>query len=49
MVRVAAAGGRPFDAVFMDNIMHRMHGPEATHAMSSAGFKGLIVGGSLGM
>ena len=44
MVQEAAAGGRSFDAVFMDNIMHRMHGPEAAQAMRSAGFKGLIVG-----
>ena len=40
----ASEEGRPFDAVFMDNIMNRMNGPEATQAMRATGYDGLIIG-----
>lgn len=44
LVQEALAEGNPFDVVFMDNTMIRMHGPEAAQRMRSAGFQGLIVG-----
>jgi CheY-like chemotaxis protein len=44
MVHEASEQGVPFDAVFMDNIMHIMHGPEAAQLMRSAGYEGLIIG-----
>ena len=40
----ASEDGRPFDAVFMDNIMNRMNGPEAAQAMRATGYDGLIIG-----
>ena len=40
----ASEEGRPFDAVFMDNIMNRMNGPEAAQAMRATGYDGLIIG-----
>lgn len=40
----AGKTGKPFDVVFMDNIMIRMHGPEAATAMRTIGYEGLIVG-----
>ena len=44
MVHEANEGAARFDAVFMDNIMHVMHGPEAAQVMRAAGYRGLIVG-----
>lgn len=43
-VAEAAAAGAPFDAVFMDNIMNHMNGPDAAQMMRAAGFEGLIIG-----
>ena len=40
----ASEDGRPFDVVFMDNIMNRMNGPEAAQAMRATGYDGLIIG-----
>ena len=43
-VEQAERDGRPFDVVFMDNIMNIMNGPEAARRMRESGFGGLIVG-----
>lgn len=43
-VDAAAVQGRPFQMIFMDNIMKEMHGPEAARCMRQNGFTGLIVG-----
>ena len=43
-VAEAAVAGQPFDAVFMDNIMNHMNGPDAAQLMRAGGFEGLIVG-----
>ena len=43
-VEQAERDGRPFDVVFMDNIMNIMNGPEAARRMRDLGFGGLIVG-----
>lgn len=43
-VTEAAVAGQPFDAVFMDNIMNHMNGPDAAQLMRAGGFEGLIVG-----
>ena len=43
-VTEAAAAGQPFDAVFMDNIMNHMNGPDAAQLMRAGGFDGLIIG-----
>lgn len=43
-MRVAQLSGRPFNVVFMDNIMSTMHGTEAAQLMRQEGFTGLIIG-----
>ena len=41
---VQAASDRGFDIILMDNIMKKVHGPEAARALRASGFTGFIAG-----